>query len=111
MKRPSNSDGDEANRFPHAADELSASSPARRIGETIIPFPAPPPLPGRKDAGASSASASSTFISLGAITHAVVLRLAGGYPKIRGPVKRLGGGGTTSPALSASLAEGDDAGG
>ncbi len=63
-----------------------------------------------EDAGVSSASASSTFTSLGDLTHAVVLRLAGGYPKIRGPVKRLGGG-TASPARSARPAEGDDAGG
>jgi len=103
MKRPSNLDGDEANRFPQAADELSASSPARRIGETIIPFPAPPPLPGREDAGVSSASASSTFASIGAVTHAVVLRLKGGFPKISMPPRLR----EEEPASAADQSAGD----
>jgi hypothetical protein len=83
VKRPSNSNGDEANRFPQAADELSASSPARRIGETIIPFPAPPQLPGREGAGVTSASASSTFIPLSEPVRAVVMRLQGRFPRIK----------------------------
>jgi hypothetical protein len=83
MKRPSK-DSDEANRFPQAADELSASSHRPAAGETVIQFPSPAAFAGaREGAGVSSASASSTFIPLGDLTHAVVLRLAGGYPRIR----------------------------
>lgn len=82
MKRPSK-DSDEANRFPQAADELSASSHRPAAGETVIQFPSPAASAGaREDAGVSSASASS-FVSIGAVTHAVVLRLRGGFPKVR----------------------------
>lgn len=107
MKRPSNSDGDEASRFPHAAGELPASSPARRIGETVIPFPrsaaAALAAEGSEDAGVSSASASS-FVSIGAVTHAVVLRLRGGFPKIRGPARQGG----AEPRRSFDQREGED---
>ena len=82
MKRPSK-DSDEANRFPQAADELSASSHRPAAGETVIQFPSPAASAGaREDAAVSSASAS-LFVSIGAVTHAVVLRLRGGFPKIR----------------------------
>lgn len=87
MKRPSNSDGDEASRFLHAAGELPASSPARRIGETVIPFPrsaaAALAAEGSEGAGVSSASASSTFIPLGVPARAVVMRIKQGRPRIR----------------------------
>lgn len=88
MKRPSNSGDDEENRFPLAADELFSSSPARRIGETIIQFPGPAASAGdHEGAGVSSASASSPFVSLGSVTHAVVLRLRGGFPRISMPAR------------------------
>lgn len=38
MRRTSKSGGDEASRFPQAAGELPASSPARRTGETFVPL-------------------------------------------------------------------------
>jgi hypothetical protein len=103
MKRPSK-DSDEANRFPQAADELSASSHRPAAGETVIQFPSPAASAGaREDAGVSSASASS-FVSIGAVTHAVVLRLRGGFPKIRGPA-RPGG---AEPRRSLDQREGED---
>lgn len=43
----------------------------------------------QEGAGVSSASASSTFVPLGNLTHAVVLRLQGGLPKIRGPARLM----------------------
>jgi hypothetical protein len=74
-----------------AGDVVPFSSPARRAGQTDdSSFPrssaAALAAEGSEGAGVSSASASS-FKSLGDLTHAVVLRLAGGYPKIRGPVR------------------------
>jgi hypothetical protein len=65
MKRPSNSDGDEASRFPHAVGELPASSPRPAAGETVIQFPGVSAAASAGDtegAGVSSASASSTFM-------------------------------------------------
>ena len=85
MKRPSK-DSDEANRFPQAADELSASSHRPAAGETVIQFPSPAASAGaREDAGVSSASASSTFIPLGVPALAVVMRIKQGLPKISMP--------------------------
>ncbi|GMB80517.1 hypothetical protein NN6n1_12990 [Shinella zoogloeoides] len=77
-----NSGGDgEAQGFMR--EPTSPPSPVRRIGETVINFPSPAAFAGaREDAGVSSASASS-FIPLGIAAHAVVLRLQGGFPKIR----------------------------
>lgn len=84
MKRPSNLDG---KGLSLAGDVVPFPSSARRAGQT-----ANSQLPGvsaaasagdQEDAGVSSASASSTFTSLGSLTHAVVLRLHGGFPKIR----------------------------
>ena len=85
MKRPSNSDGDEANRFPHAVGELPASSPRPAAGETVIQFPSPAAKSAgaREDAGVSSASASSTFIPLSVPARAVVMRLQGQFPKVK----------------------------
>lgn len=69
-----------------AGDVLPFPSPARRAGQTANSQP-----PGvsaaasagvQEGAGVSSASASS-FVPLGSLTHAVVLRLQGGFPKIR----------------------------
>lgn len=103
MKRPSK-DSDEANRFPQAADELSASSHRAAAGETVIQFPSPADFAGaREGAGVPPASASS-FVQLGNLTHAVVLRLQGGFPKIRGPA-RLGG---AEPRRSSDQAAGDE---
>ena len=87
-----------------------APSSGPPLGPTVIQFPrssaAALAAEGSEGAGVSSASASS-FVSLGAVTHAVVLRLQGGFPKIRGPVRR--GGQPHGP--SARSPEGDDAGG
>lgn len=81
MKRPSK-DSDEANRFPQAADELSASSHRPAAGETVIQFPSPAASAGaREDAGVPSASASS-FVPLSVPVRAVVLRLQGRFPMV-----------------------------
>lgn len=73
-----------------------------RKGE-IIQFRAKSAAGSGEGAGVSSASASS-FVSLGSVTYAVVLRLRGGFPKIRGPA-RPGGG--EEPRRSSDQAEGD----
>jgi len=80
VKRPSNSVGDGGADARKAA--VSAGPPR---GPSVIQFPSPAAKSAgaREGAGVSSASASSTFTSLGDLTHAVVLRLAGGYPRIR----------------------------
>lgn len=97
-----------------AGDVLPFPSPARRAGQTAnssSPGPAAASSAGDQEgAGVSSASASSTFVSLGSVTHAVVLRLRGGFPKIRGPARQRGGGEPRRP-VSTSSAEGDDAAG
>lgn len=104
MKRPSNSDGDgEAQGFMR--EPTSPPSLRSAAGGTVIQFPSPAAFAGaREGAGVSSASASSTFVPLGNLTHAVVLRLQGGFPKIRGPA-RPGGG--EEPRRSFDQAEGD----
>lgn len=70
-----------------AGDVLPFPSPARRAGQT-----ANSQLPGvsaaasagdREDTGVSSASVSSLFIPLGMAAHAVVMKLRGGFPRIR----------------------------
>lgn len=105
MKRPSNSDGDEASCFPHAAGELPASSPRPAAGETVIKFPSPAAFAGASEgAGVSSASASS-FVSLGSAVHAVVMRLQGDFPKIR--VRRAAEGGEPAARLG-DQREGED---
>ncbi len=86
------------------AGSCEAISPGPPGSNRVIPFPAPPPSPGREGAGVSSASASSTFVSLGAVTHAVVLRLRGGFPKIRGPARQGG----AEPRRSFDQREGED---
>jgi len=100
-----NSDGEGVSL---AGDVVPFPSPARRIGQTAnssSPGPAAATSAGdQEDAGVSSASASSSFVSLGNLTHAVVLRLQGGFPKIRGPA-RPGGG--EEPRRSSDQAEGD----
>ncbi|GAA4169256.1 hypothetical protein GCM10023069_25530 [Shinella granuli] len=81
MKRPSKSDGKGQSL---AGDVLPFPSLARSAGPTTIQFSSPAAkLAGDTEgAGVSSASASSTFVSLGSVTHAVVLRLRGGSPKV-----------------------------
>lgn len=83
MKRPSNSDGDgEAQGFMR--EPTSPPSLRSAAGGTVIQFPSPAAFAGaREGAGVSSASASSTFVSLGTAVHAVVLRLKGDFPRIR----------------------------
>ncbi|KNY13112.1 hypothetical protein AKG11_31065 [Shinella sp. SUS2] len=87
MKRPSNSDGDgEAQGFMR--EPTSPPSLRSAAGGTVIQFPSPAAFAGaREGAGVSSASASSTFVSLGSVTHAVVLRLRGGFPRISMPAR------------------------
>lgn len=62
------------------SDHLGAPRPA--AGESKNQFRANAAAGSGEDAGVSSASASS-FVSLGSITHAVVLRLRGGFPMVK----------------------------
>ena len=102
MKRPSKFDGETALPGSVAASPLGPPQ-----GEAIIPFPhsvaAALTAEGSEGAGVSSASASS-FGSIGAVTHAVVLRLRGGFPKIRGPARQGG----AEPRRSLNQREGED---
>ena len=89
------------------AGSCEAISPGPPGSNRVIQFPgvsAAASAGDQEGAGVSSASASSTFVSLGSVTHAVVLRLQGGFPKIRGPA-RPGGG--EEPRRSSDQAEGD----
>ena len=96
MKRPSKFDGKGQSL---TGDVLPFPSLARSAGPTTIQFPSPAASAGaREDAGVSSASASSTFVSIGAVTHAVVLRLRGGFPKISMPPRSREEEGPTSAA-------------
>ena len=104
MKRPSKFDG-EGNSL---AGDVSPSPSAVPPGSNRpIPFPrsaaAALAAEGSEGAGVSSASASS-FTLLGDLTHAVVLRLAGGYPRIK--VRGAAEGGPAAP-LDGHRAEGD----
>ena len=105
MKRPSKFDGEGKSLGGDLSPSPSAGPPG---SSRLIPFPrsaaAALAAEGSEDAGVSSASASSTFVPLGSLTHAVVLRLQGGFPKIRGPA-RPGGG--EEPRRSSDQAEGD----
>ena len=71
------------------SDELAGSceaiSPGPPGSNRLIPFPGSAARTTRdqEGAGVSSASASSTFVPLGMAVHAVVLRLQGGFPRIR----------------------------
>lgn len=91
-----------------AGDVVPFPSPARRVGQTAkssSPGPAAASSAGdQEDAGVSSASASS-FVPLGSLTHAVVLRLQGGFPKIR--VRRPAEGGAETGRLSDQREEGE----
>lgn len=80
MKRPSKFDGESATP---GSEAFSPSGPP--LGSNLIQFPSPAAnLAGDTEgAGVSSASASSTFVSLGAVTHAVLLRLQGGFPRVK----------------------------
>ena len=72
------------------AGSCEAISPGPPGSNRVIQFPgvsAAASAGDQEGAGVSSASASSTFVSLGNLTHAVVLRLQGGFPKIRGPAR------------------------
>lgn len=89
MKRPSKFDGE--GKSP-ASDRLPSPSSGPPLGSNrLIPFPGAAAAKGRdtEGAGVSSASASSTFVPLGNLTHSVVLRLQGGFPKIRGPARLM----------------------
>jgi len=91
------------------SDELAGSceaiSPGPPGSNRVIPFPgSAASARDQEGAGASPASASS-FVSLGDATHAVVMRLRGGYPKIRGPARQGGG---AEPRRSSDQREGED---
>lgn len=94
------------------SDELAGSCEAISSGppgsNRLIPFPrsaaAALAAEGSEGAGVSSASASS-FIALGTAVHAVVLRLQGGFPKIK-VVRGAAEGGAAAP-LDGHRAEGD----
>lgn len=82
MKRPSKFDGEGKS----LAGDLSPSPSAGPPGSSrLIPFPVAAAAKGRdtEGAGVSSASASSSFVPLGLAAHAVVLKLQGGFPRIR----------------------------
>jgi len=82
MKRPSKFDGEGKS----LAGDLSPSPSAGPPGSSrLIPFPVAAAAKGRdtEGAGVSSASASSLFIPLGMAAHAVVMKLQGGFPRIR----------------------------
>jgi hypothetical protein len=71
-----------------AGDVLPFPSPARRAGQTDeSSFPrssaAALAAEGSEGAGVSSASVPSLFIPLGMAAHAVVMKLQGGFPRIR----------------------------
>lgn len=99
MKRPSKFDGETGTLAGVSASPLGPPQ-----GEAVIQFPSPAAKCAGdiEDAGVSPASASS-FVPLGNLTHAVVLRLQGGFPKIRGPARREGGE-PTAPAADQSAA-------
>jgi len=89
------------------AGSCEAISPGPPGSNRVIQFPgvsAAASAGDQEGAGVSPASASSTFIPLGNLTHAVVLRLQGGFPKIRGPARQGGG---EEPRRSSDQAEGD----
>lgn len=85
------------------SDRKSLSLPSN----SVVQFPgsAAASAGDQEGAGVSSASASS-FVALGSLTHAVVLRLQGGFPKVRGPARP--GGQPRRP--SAALEGEEDAG-
>ncbi len=88
--------GDEANRFHHADDQLSASSPSAASGEPVIQFPGSAAASSGDIEGTEVASASvPSFAQLGDLTHAVVLRLKNKFPRVS--VRGVAGG---KPPLS-----------
>lgn len=84
MKRPSIIDGKGQSL---AGDVLHFPSLARSAGPSTTQFPgsAAASAGDQEGAGVSPASASSTFDPLGKLSHAVVLRFQGDFPKIRVP--------------------------
>ena len=92
MSQRIETEGDEANRFPHAADELSASSKPPHRASQIIPFPRDRSAIGLANEGAEAASVPSPFIPLGNATAAVVMRLSKQFPRIKVLVADTGRG-------------------
>ena len=93
MPKRTDIERDEANRFPHAADELSASSQPPHPASQIIPFP-------QSRSAAISASAAAgdprprepaAFIQLGDATQALIMRLANKRIRLRMLVPTMGG--------------------
>ena len=75
---------DEANRFPHAADELSASSQPPHPASQIIPFPQSRSAAiSASAAGGEPPSPPASFISLGTATAAVLMRLSTQFPRFK----------------------------
>ena len=97
------------------SDELAGSCEAISSGppgsNRLIPFPrssAATIAGDQEDAGVSSASASS-FVSLGSAISPVILRLQGGFPKIRAKGAALGSL-ETAPFNQPALGEGEERG-
>ena len=94
MTKGTQIDGDEADRFPRAADELSASSPGRRIGGPVIPFPrrADTSVASGFAAGGDPPSPPASFEALGPIVQSVVMRIKDSRVrlKVTGPAREVG---------------------
>ena len=91
MSQRIETEGDEANCFPHAADELSASSQPPHGASQIIPFPQSRSAAiSASAAGGEPPSSPAPFESLGSATQAVVMRLANKRLRIKvlAPVTR-----------------------
>ncbi len=83
MPKRTDIERDEANRFPHAAEELSASSQPPHRTSQVIPFPRDRSASGLANEGTEAASVPSPFIPLGSATAAVVMRLSKQFPRIK----------------------------
>ena len=85
MSQRIETEGDEANRFPHAAEELSASSQPPHRASHVIPFPQSrsAAISASAAAGSQSPREPAAFIQLGDATQALVMRLANKRVRLR----------------------------
>ena len=91
MPKRTDIERDEANCFPHAADELSASSQPPHRASQVVPFPQSRSAAiSASAAGGEPPSSPAPFGSLGSATQAVVMRLANKRLRIKvlAPVTR-----------------------
>ncbi len=96
MPKRTDIERDEANRFPQAADELSASSQPPHPASQVIPFRrADRAASDRSAAGGEPPSSPAPFIPLGNATAAVVMRLSKQFPRIKVLVADAGREGDT----------------